>query len=135
MSTSATIDVSLLSFLNSADEREEELLLTRLISEYADPTVRRVLRNKLKFYSNHDAAKYSNLELEEIYYDVQLHLLQKLRDLKRDPSHLPVSNLQSYITSIAHHRCDEYLRHKYPSRRRLKDRIRYKLTMQQEFRL
>lgn len=135
MSTSAAIDVSLLSFLRSADEREEELLLTRLISEYADPTVRRVLRNKLKFYSNHDAAKYSNPDLEEIYYDVQLHLLQKLRDLKRDPSHRPVSNLQSYITSIAHHRCDEYLRHKYPARRRLKDRVRYQLTIQQEFRL
>jgi hypothetical protein len=135
MSTSASIDVSLLSFLRSADEREEELLLTRLISEYADPTVRRVLRHKLKFYSNYNAANYSNPDLEEIYYDVRLHLLQKLRDLKRDPSHKPISNLQSYITSIAHHRCDEYLRRKYPSRRHLKDRVRYQLTMQPEFRL
>ena len=135
MSALTTIDASLLSFLNSADEREEEQQLLQLISEHADPTVRRVIWYKLKSYTPSSAPWFGNPDVEEIYHDIQLHLLKRFRDIKRDPSLLPITNLRSYITSIAHHICDDYLRRKYPFRHHLKGKVRYHLISHQEFRL
>lgn len=135
MSASTDIDVSLLSFLNSTDEREEEQQLSRLISEYADPTVRRVIRYKLKAEAQRNRNGYDNPDVEELYHDIQLHLLKRLRELKRDPSKFVINNLESYVVATANHVCDEYLRRKFPSRRHLKDRVRYQLINHPEFRL
>jgi hypothetical protein len=135
MSASTGIDVSLLSFLNSADAREEEQQLSRLISEYAEPTVKRVIKYRLKADAHRGGVRYNNPDVEELYHDIQLRLLKRLWDLKRDPSKSVISNLESYITSTANHVCDEYLRRKFPSRRHLKDRVRYHLINHPEFRL
>lgn len=135
MSASPGIDVSLLSFLNSVGEREEEQQLSRLIFEYADPAVRRVIRYRLKVTAHREGMKYDNPDVEELYHDIQLHLLKRLWDLKRNPSQSVISNLERYITSTANHICNEYLRRKFPSRRHLKDRVRYQLLKHSEFRL
>jgi DNA-directed RNA polymerase specialized sigma24 family protein len=129
------IDPLLLPFLESSNESEEALLLARLITDQADPLVQRILRYKLQFYVNRNKTEIQNPDAEEIYSDIHLNLLKRLRLLKEDPSSQPVNNLKSYVTTIARNRCDEYLRRKYPQRRQLKDRVRYCLTNDPEFAL
>ena len=130
--TSSQIDVLLLPFLESAEE-EEEVLLYRLVAEQVDPTIRRILECKLQFYVNRSGDLYPNPDAEEVYGEVQLHLLRRLRELKKDPAGKPISNLRGYAATVARHTCDEYLRHKYPWRRHLKDQIRYHLISLREF--
>jgi RNA polymerase sigma factor (sigma-70 family) len=131
--TSSQIDVLLLPFLESVEE-EEEVLLYRLVAEQVEPTIRRVLERKLQFYVNRGGL-HPNPDAEEVYGEVQLHLLRRLRELKKDPAGKPISNLRGYAAMVARHTCDEYLRHKYPWRRHLKDQIRYHLISRREFAL
>lgn len=133
--TAADIDASLRSYLDATDEKVEDLLLSKIICEEVDPIIRRTLR--YKFYSSFNSLEtsHSRTEIEEIYHDIRLHLLKKLRDLKRAPFDHPVSKLQSYISTTAQHVCDEYLRRKYPFRRQLNDTIRYHLTSHPELAL
>lgn len=132
--TSSQIDALLLPFLESAEE-EEEVLLYRLVAEQVEPTIRRVLECKLQFYVNRGGGLHPNPDAEEVYGEVQLHLLRRLRELKKNPAGKPINNLRGYAATVARHTCDEYLRHKYPRRRHLKDRIRYHLLSRREFAL
>jgi DNA-directed RNA polymerase specialized sigma24 family protein len=127
------IDSLLLPFLESTDEKEEASLLVRLITEQADPVIRRILRYKMQFYVNQDKTGFQNPDVEEIQSDIHLYLLKRLRHLKEDPYDQPLSNLRGYVATIARNSCDEYLRRKYPKRRQLKDRVRYCLTNHHEF--
>ena len=129
------IDPLLLPFLESTNESEEASLLVRLITEQADAVIERILIYKLQFYLNRDKTGCQNPDAEEIYSDIHLYLLKRLRLFKEDPTGKPVSNLRSYVATIARNRCDEYLRRKYPLRRQLKDKIRYCLTTDPEFAL
>jgi DNA-directed RNA polymerase specialized sigma24 family protein len=122
------IDPLLLPYLESTDEREEAVLLVRLVTEQADPVIRRILGYKLQFYLTRNLADSQHPDAEEIYADIRLYLLKRLRQLKEDPFDKPVANLLAYVATIARNGCDEYLRRKYPRRRQLKDRIRYCLT-------
>jgi DNA-directed RNA polymerase specialized sigma24 family protein len=131
----ADIDASLRSFLDATDEGVEELLLSRIICEEVDPIIRRALRYKFHTSLNNLETSRSHAEIEEIYHDIRLHLLKKLRDLKQAPFDHPISKLESYISTTAQHVCNEYLRRKYPFRRQLKDTIRYHLTSHPELAL
>jgi DNA-directed RNA polymerase specialized sigma24 family protein len=126
-------DDLLLPFLAETDEGAEALLLSRLIAEQVEPTVKRVLAYKLQFYVNQGGSRFKNQDVEEVYNDIHVYLLKRLRDLKETPSARPISNLRGYVTTIARNTCDEYLRRKYPQRRYLKDKIRHHLTGQREF--
>lgn len=131
----ADIDASLRSYLDATDERVEERLLTKIICEEVDPIIRRALRYKFRSSFSRLETSHSRAEIEELYHDIRLNLLKKLRDLKEAPFNNPISNLQSYISTTAQHLCDEYLRRKYPFRRQLKDTIRYYLMSNPEFAL
>lgn len=135
MIAAAQIDPLLLPFLESRDEREEASLLVCLITEQADPVIRRILRYKLQCFATPGKPGLQNPDVEEIHSDIHLYLLKRLRQLKQEPSDKPVSNLRGYIATIARHSCDEYLRRKYPRRRQLKDKVRYCLTNNPEFAL
>jgi RNA polymerase sigma factor (sigma-70 family) len=134
LSTTQT-DSLLLPFLLATDEKEEELILARLINEHVEPIVRKILRYKLQFYSHAGDGKIRNPDVEEVFNEVQLHLLKRLRELKKDSTGKPLGNLHSYVATAARHTCDEYLRRKYPRRRHLKDKVRYYLTTHREFAL
>lgn len=127
------VDDLLLPFLKETDERAEEALLSGLIAEHVEPTVKKVLAYKLRSYVNGAVGGFRNPDAEEVYHDIHVLLLRRLRDLKGTPSGRPISNLRSYVATMARNACDEYLRRKYPQRRYLKDKIRYHLTTRDEF--
>ena len=111
------------------------MALARLAAEQIEPTVRPILGYKLEFYLGGFELNQRRAEIEEVYHDVQLRLLKRLRVLKQDPTDKPISNLHNYVATIARNTCDEYLRRKYPLRRDLKDKVRYHLTSHSEFAL
>ncbi len=132
---SLNIDVLLLPFLEATTETEEELLLVQLLNEHINPIVRQILRYKLQWDFNQREESYRNQDIEEVYNEIQLHLLKRLRKLKSQPGDKAITNLRSYVATTARNACDEYLRRKYPQRRNLKDKIRYCLTSRKELAL
>ena len=133
--TASQIDPSLLPFLDASDAPEEAAALARLNAEQIEPTIRRGLGYKLRFHRPHGEQNSERPELEEIYNDIQLRLLQRLRALKQDPAQNPIMNLRGYVASVTRNTCDEYLRQRYPLRRSLKDKVRRHLLSHNEFAL
>jgi DNA-directed RNA polymerase specialized sigma24 family protein len=119
-------DPSLLPFLDASEAPEEAAALARLNAEEIEPTIRRGLGYKLGF---------SRPELEELYNDIQLRLLKRLRALKQDPAENQIVNLRGYVATVTRNTCDEYLRQRYPLRRSLRDKVRRYLLSHSEFAL
>lgn len=74
-------------------------------------------------------------ESEDIRHDVLLRLMHRLRQERELPGDEPIVDLLSYAAVMAEHACYAYLRRRHPGRARLKNRIRYVLLRQPEFRL
>jgi RNA polymerase sigma factor (sigma-70 family) len=124
----AEIDILLLPFLQAAAKEDEELLLSRLFEEHINPVIRQILRLKMQWYFDPGQGGYRDPDMDEAYHEIQLHLLRRLLDFKRHPDDKSLTNLRSYVAASARNACDEYLRRKFPQRRKLKDKIRYCLT-------
>lgn len=133
--TASQIDPTLLPFLSAADAREEAVALACLNTEQIEPVVRRGIRYKLRFHRPQTDLSLHRPEFEEIYNDVQVRLLKRLRDLKEYPEENQIANLGSYVATVTRNTCDEYLRQKYPLRRSLKDKVRRHLLTYSEFAL
>jgi len=129
------VDVLLLPFLEASTEKEEEIFLLQLLDDHINPIVRQVLRYKLQSSFNQREKGFLNQDVEEAYYEIQLHVLERLRKFKSDPDSRSVTNLRGYVVTTARNACDEYLRRKFPQRRKLKDKIRYCLTNNPDFAL
>lgn len=130
---SSQIDPSLLPFLDAQDALEEAAALARLNAEEIEPVIRRGLGYKLRIYSPQRDRNPQRTEFDEIYNDIQLRLLKRLRALKQDPAQNQIGNLRGYVATVTRNTCDEYLRHRYPLRRSLKDKIRHHLLNHTEF--
>jgi hypothetical protein len=133
--TAAQIDPSLLPFLDASNAPEEAAALARLNAEQIEPTIRRGLGYKLRIYSPQGEQHLQRPEFEEIFNDIQLRLLKRLRALKEDPAGNQIANLRGYVATVTRNTCDEYLRQRYPLRRSLKDKVRRHLLNHNEFAL
>lgn len=133
--TASQIDPSLLPFLDARNAREEAAALARLNDEQIEPTIRRGLGYKLRIYRPHGEQNLQRPEFEEIYNDIQVRLLKRLRALKEDPARNQIMNLRGYVATVTRNTCDEYLRQRYPLRRSLKDKVRRHLISHDEFAL
>lgn len=130
--SAAQIDELLRPFLLAGDEREETATLATLFAEHIAPVVRHILSHKLQFYTRYGVRQVNHPDVEEVYNDVQMHLLRRLRALKTDSTDNPISNMYGYVAAVTRRTCDEYLRRKYPQRRYLKDKLRHQLTTRAE---
>lgn len=126
--SSADIDVLLLPFLKATEKEDEELLLSRLFDEHINPVIRQILWLKVPWYSPQREDGYRNPDIDEAYHEIRLHLLKRLLDFKREPDEKSLTNLRGYVAAATRNACDEYLRRKFPQRRKLKDKIRYCLA-------
>ena len=131
--TASQIDPSLLPFLDASNAPEEAAALARLNSEQIEPVIRRGLGYKLRFSRPQGEQNLQRPEFEEIYNDIQLRLLKRLRALKQDPTGNQIVNLRGYVATVTRNTCDEYLRQLYPLRRSLKDKVRRHLLSHAEF--
>ncbi|MCI0417020.1 hypothetical protein L0222_29985 [bacterium] len=124
------LDPQLTPFLN-VDESESEDALNKLISEYAVPIIREVIRSKLSLSGNF----FDRQKAEDLCNEAVLRVLIQLRKFKSHPEAIPIQHFKSQIQTIAYHAFCEYMREKHPLRAHLKYRIRYFLNHHQRFAL
>src|SRR5262249_494335 len=117
-------DSVLVSFLRSTDESERERLLVELISVYAAPLIRSIVRRRLGLRVNPSSAGSSHPEAEDIYREIVKNLLQRLTDLHSKGDQDRISNFRQYVARVAENTCHNYLRAKTPARYHLKDTLR-----------
>jgi hypothetical protein len=126
-------DPLLRPFLQAEDEAEAQRLLAQLIEEHAQPLVRDIARSKLHVARFAPSDDSSAQEAYEVCSEVALQLLGRLRELRDDPEPAPIANLQGYVAAVTYNACSASLRHKYPERQRLKNRLRYVLNHDSRF--
>ena len=119
----AQIDGILVPFLRTRDESQSEELLARLIMEQAEPTIREIIGYKLRTLFHLDSA--DGQEAEDLYSDVVLSLIGKLRGMKGSSEAKAVANFRSYVAVTTYNACNKHLRKKYPQRNGLKNQLRY----------
>lgn len=123
------MDALLLPLLRSGSEGG----LARLIEEHAAPIIRGVIRGKLRGARAGDNP--SGQEAEDLYGEVVVQLLRRLRAFVSDPDGHPIGDFRGYVAVTTYNACNLYLRQKYPARWRLKNRLRYTLSRRDDFAL
>src|SRR5262245_42158167 len=120
------MDPILLQFLNSTDDSESDRLLQQLVCEHAEPLIRQIVRFKLT--KGGWAREYQETDFEDIWGDIVVKVIKRLRESKSDPNGKQIGNLRNYIAAMSYNACDDHLRRKYPQRHSLKNKLRYVLN-------
>jgi len=132
MHVSASMDDLLLPFIEESDEEKADLCLTRLIDEQAAPIVREILGASLRIHFDVSGAG-SKQDAGDLFNDIVVNLISRLRQIKRDPAQTGIADFRSYVAGTAYNACNLYLRQKFPRRSRLKNRLRYLLSHSPDF--
>ena len=103
-------------------------MLEQLICNLAQPLIRNIIHFKLKAAASHRSFNQDGHEVEDLSNEVIVRLVRTLRECKDSPQEKSIASLRSYVAVMAYNASDEYLRHKYPRRFSLKNRLRYILT-------
>ncbi|MEP6635074.1 MAG: hypothetical protein ABJB97_00010 [Acidobacteriota bacterium] len=127
-------DVALQPFLLAPDEAEAERLLARLLSDHAEPIIKGIIKRKVSVSSSGSSPTGSE-DAEDMYSDALVQLLARLQRARACPDVNAINDFRGYVAVITYNACNQRLRRKYPERWRLKNRLRYLLTRQQDFAL
>jgi RNA polymerase sigma factor (sigma-70 family) len=111
-------------FAQTSDAGEQERVLSALLTEHAEPVITKIIRYKTRGVSE---------DSEEIYSEVMLQLVGRLRRLKAETNGKEIENFDSYVAVTTYNACDRFLSRKYPNRRRLKNGLRYLLAHRENF--
>jgi DNA-directed RNA polymerase specialized sigma24 family protein len=118
------IDPLLLPLVQARTSAESDGLIARLLSDDAEPIIRRILRRKLRAHAGDAPAQ----ELEDLHSEVVLQLLVRLREFAANPHERAIGDFRGYLAVTAYNTCHLHMRRRYPQRWRLKNRLRYALT-------
>ena len=129
------MDTLLLTFIEATDEDQADRCLTRLIDEHAAPIVREILASSLRVYVDLTGGATSNQDVGDLFNDIVVNLVSRLRYIKLDPEQESIADFRSYVAGTAYNTCNLYLRQKFPRRSRLKNRLRYLLSHDVDFAL
>jgi len=114
-------------FFSEEDPAVAQVCLEGLLSEHVEPVVRDITRYKLHCNSTFGRS-YEIQDEEDIGSEVMLHLLARLRELRKSRAQSPIENFRGYVAATTYNVYYKYVRMKYPSRWRLKNRMRYLLN-------
>ena len=109
-------DPLLLPLLSAENEEESESLLVALIRDHAEPIARSVIGYRLRVFVSHAGQSRHNQDADDVYGEVVIKLLGRLRDCKANPDERAIGNFRHYAKVVAANACAEYLRRKYPLR-------------------
>lgn len=123
------VDRLLLPFVRASDEAESDQILSRLITEHAEPIITKIVRYKTRQTWNGD----THTDAEDICGEVMLQLVQRLQNFRADYETRPISDFNAYVAVTTYNAFDRYVSRKYPQRRRLKNGLRYLLTHRKGF--
>jgi hypothetical protein len=106
----------------------EEALLQEVQS-----TIRGIVRRKLRASLNPADRQQRNQDALELVGDIQVTLLEKLRQMQAGDTPHEIADLRRYTAVVCYHACAEYYQKKYPRWTGLKNRLRYFLTHTPEY--
>jgi hypothetical protein len=129
------MDSLLFTFIDAKDDEQADRCLTRLIDEHAAPIVREILGSSLRFHLDRSGAGSSSQDASDLFNDIVVNLISRLRDIKQDPAQDAIADFRSYVAGTAYNACNLYLRRRFPRRSRLKNRLRYLLSHDGDFAL
>lgn len=130
------LDPLLVPFIKATTPREADRSLDKLIAEHAYPIIKGVVGRKWRLSAVGGRANQgqSELDIEDLQADALAQVIGRLNDARQEAGE-PISDFRAYVAVTAYRACDMRLRQKYPSRWRLKSKIRYLLTHQVGFAL
>ena len=123
----------LAAYLQAEEESQSEGLVARLITEFASPTIRSMVRVKLGFRGNRSIAGYTAQEAEELCSEAVLQVLRWLKALKSSQEPREVKSFPGLVAVIAYRACSGYMRQVDPDRASLVKKTRYHLTSNPDF--
>jgi RNA polymerase sigma factor (sigma-70 family) len=123
----AKIDVLLEPLLTEASDEQADELLSRVITDHAEPVIKGVIRFKLRLNSYRETQR---AEADDIQQEVVLQLLAQLQRFRKLPEVHPISDVRGMAAVIAHRTCARWMRRQFPERHALKNRLHYLLTRQ-----
>ena len=121
------IDVLLEPLLTEASDEQADELLSRLITDHAEPVIKGVIRFKLRLNSFRETQR---AEADDLHQEVVLQLLAQLQRFRKLPAGHPISDVRGMAAVIAHRTCARWMRRQFPERHALKNRLHYLLTRQ-----
>ncbi|HTD23964.1 MAG TPA: hypothetical protein VK738_15005 [Terriglobales bacterium] len=121
------MDLLLESYAKCDETDASEELLQKLVG-VVRPVIESVVQRRLVFCTS---AEFQ--DRDDVCGEVVVGLICRLRAFRDGESTIPIESVSSYAATAAHHACDEYLRRKYPQRRRLKTKLRYVLNTEPQF--
>lgn len=128
------------SFLETSDEEEADRLLEQLICQHSLPIIRSIIKSAVKFYLTPFDDSPHLQDQDDLSGEVVLRLLKSLRRLKanlgaEDSGGFRLGSFRSYVAVTTYNACYDYLRSRYPERHKLKKKLRYALSHQQDLAL
>lgn len=129
------MDDVLLTFIETTDEAQADRCLTGLIDEHAAPIVKEILGSTLRLYVDRNGAGPKGYEAGDLFNDIVVNLISRLRQIRQDPSHDVIADFRGYVAGTAYNACNLYLRQRFPRRSRLKNRLRYLISHNSDFAL
>src|SRR5438876_10574325 len=107
------------AYLAADCDVEADCHLAQMLEEYARPLVVRIIHSVVRAAENRH-------EVDDIVADVQLHLLRRFREARRESSAGDrIRDVRGYVATTAYNCCHEKLRQIYPGRHRLRNHLRY----------
>ena len=121
------IDVLLEPLMAETSDDQADALLSRLITDHAEPVIKSVVRFKLRLNS---ARESQRAEADDLQQEAILQLVAQLQRFRKLPAGNPITDLRGFAAIIAHRTCARWMRRQFPERHALKNRLHYLLSRQ-----
>src|SRR5258708_2182767 len=95
--------------LSTENGEEAKVLLGALIIERAEPIVRAIIGYKLRVFVGQSGHSRHNQDSDDVYGEVVIKLLRRLRNFKTDPDEYVIGSFRHYVKAAAANACAEYL--------------------------
>ncbi|MBO0721028.1 MAG: hypothetical protein J2P41_09405 [Blastocatellia bacterium] len=127
----AEIDPLLEPLLQLTDQEQVDESISHLIAGHAEPVIKAILRYKLHINFQSERQPDAN----DIYQEVIVRLLERLRQFRQQPDLYPISDLRGMTAMIAYRTSARWRQRQFPERHAFKNRLSYLLTRQRGFAL
>jgi hypothetical protein len=111
-------------------DEDPEDLLARLVVDFAQPLVGRVVRRRLS-----SVRDVNPQDVEDVCSEALSVLVPRLRDLRTSHDAATVWDFGAYVAGLASHVAFKFFAARFPERSRLRNRLRYVLTSDARFRM
>lgn len=136
--TAQPCDPLLLPFVMASREHNAQRHLERLLREHAEPVIRGIVRAKFHVAPDRTATRSETddeRDAQDAYSEALAQLVARLQACRSNPGHSPITRLRAYVAVTTYRACVNCLRHKYPQRRDLKNRLRSLIACHGQFAL